>query len=130
MPHRPEKVEQFIKEELSQILQREVRDPRIGFVSVTDVEVSADLRHARVFVSVLGDADAKAATMDGLRSAQGYIRRELGSRLQMRHTPEIAFRLDESIERGARVNRLLGEVAKESHADASGNDRRDPEEQS
>lgn len=130
MPHRPERVEQFIKEELSQILQREVRDPRIGFVSVTDVEVSVDLRHARVFVSVLGDAEAKAATMDGLRSASGYIRRELGGRLQMRHTPDISFRLDDSIERGARVNKLLGEVAKESHADASGNDRGDSEEQS
>jgi ribosome-binding factor A len=129
MARRPERVEQFIMEELGQILQREVRDPRIGFVSVTDVEVSADLRHARVFVSVLGDADAKAATMDGLRSALGYIRRELGSRLQMRYTPEIAFKLDESIERGARVNKLLGEVAKESHADASGNDRGDPEKQ-
>ena len=130
MPYRPERVEQFIKEELSQILQREVRDPRIGFVSVTDVEVSVDLRHARVFVSVLGDAEAKAATMDGLRSASGYIRRELGGRLQMRHTPDISFRLDDSIERGARVNKLLGEVAKESHADASGNDRGDSEEQS
>jgi ribosome-binding factor A len=130
MPHRSARVEQFIKEELSQILQREVRDPRIGFVSVTDVEVSVDLRHARVFVSVLGDAEAKAATMDGLHSAVGYIRRALGSRLQMRHTPEISFRLDESIERGARVNKLLGEVAKESHADPAGNDRRDPEERS
>jgi ribosome-binding factor A len=129
MPRRPEKVEQFIKEELSQILQREVRDPRIGFVSVTDVEVSVDLRHARVFVSVLGDEEAKAATMDGLRSALGYIRRELGSRLQMRYTPEITFRLDESIERGARVNKLLGEVAKEPHVDASAHDRGDPEEQ-
>lgn len=129
MPQRPEKVEHFIKEELSEILRREVRDPRIGFVSVTDVEVSTDLRHARIFVSVLGDAAAKAATMDGLRSAVGYIRRELGGRLQMRHTPEITFRLDESIERGARVHRLLGEVVKE-HADAPGNDRGDPEEQS
>jgi ribosome-binding factor A len=82
-----------------------------------------------VFVSVFGDAEAKAATMDGLRSALGYIRRELGSRLQMRHTPDITFRLDESIERGARVNELLGEVAKESHVDASAHDRGDPEEQ-
>lgn len=130
MTHRSEKVEQFIKEELSQIIQREVRDPRIGFVSITDVEVSVDLRHARVFVSVLGDAEAKAATMDGLRSALGYIRRELGSRLQMRRTPDIAFKLDESIERGARVTKLLGDVAKESHAHPSRDDRGDPEEQS
>ena len=130
MTHRSEKVEQVIQEELSQILQREVRDPRIGFVSVTDVEVSVDLRYARVFVSVLGDEEAKAATMDGLRSALGYIRRELGSRLQMRYTPEITFRLDESIERGARVNKLLGDVAKEPHAHPARDDRGDPEEQS
>lgn len=114
MTHRPEKVENFIKDELGQILQREVRDPRIGFVSVTDVEVSADLRHARVFVSVLGDEAAKTGTMTGLQSAAGYIRRALGARLQMRHTPEIIFKLDESIERGSRVIRLLGEVAKDT----------------
>ena len=130
MTHRSEKVEQFIKEELSQIIQREVRDPRIGFVSITGVEVSVDLRHARVFVSVLGDAEAKEATMGGLRSALGYIRRELGGRLRMRYTPNIAFKLDESIERGARVNKLLGDVAKESHAHPSRDDRGDPEEQS
>lgn len=130
MTHRSEKVEQSIKEELSQIIQREVRDPRIGFVSITDVEVSVDLRHARVFVSVLGDAEAKAATMDGLRSALGYIRRALGSRLQMRYTPDITFKLDESIERGARVNKLLGDVAQEWHAHPSRDDRGDPEEQS
>lgn len=130
MTHRSEKVEQFIKEELSQIIQREVRDPRIGFVSITGVEVSVDLRHARVFVSVLGDAEAKEATMGGLRSALGYIRRELGGRLRMRYTPNITFKLDESIERGARVNKLLGDVAKESHAHPSRDDRGDPEEQS
>ena len=130
MTHRPEKVERFIKEELSQILQREVQDPRVGFVSITDVEVSGDLRQARVFVSVLGDVESKAATMDGLRSALGYIRRELGSRLQMRYAPHITFTLDESIERGARVNKLLGDVAQESHAHPSRDDRGDPEEQS
>jgi len=113
MSHRSEKVEQFIKEELSEILRREVNDPRIGFVSVTDVELSVDLRHARVFVSVLGDKDAKTATMAGLESAMGYIRRELGQRLQMRYTPDITFKLDESIERGSRIMKLLGEVTKD-----------------
>jgi len=113
MSHRSEKVEQFIKEELSEILRREVNDPRIGFVSVTDVELSVDLRHARVFVSVLGDQDAKTATMAGLESAMGYIRRELGQRLQMRYTPDITFKLDESIERGSRIMKLLGEVTKD-----------------
>ena len=130
MTHRPEKVEQFIKEELSQILQREVRDPRIGFVSVTDVEVSVDLRHARVFVSVLGTPEEKAATMEGLTSASRYIRRELGQRLQMRFTPEISFRLDESIERGSRVMKLLGEVKNEPHDESARDDRGDPPDHS
>ena len=126
MTHRSEKVEQFIKEELSEILRREVNDPRIGFVSVTDVEVSVDLRHARVFVSVLGDTDAKTATMSGLESALGYIRRELGQRLQMRFTPHITFKLDESIERGSRVMKLLGEVTKDGpHGKPARDDRKD-----
>lgn len=124
MTHRAEKVEQFIKEELSEILRREVKDPRIGFVSVTDVEVSVDLRHARVFVSVLGDEDAKTETMAGLESALGYIRRELGQRLQMRYTPDITFKLDESIERGSRVMKLLGEVAKDAHGKPTRDDRK------
>jgi len=125
MTHRPEKLEQFIKEELSEILRREVNDPRIGFVSVTDVEVSVDLRHARVFVSVLGDKDAKTATMEGLESALGYIRRELGRRLKMRFTPDITFKLDESIERGSRVMKLLGEVTKDvPHGEPARDDRK------
>lgn len=130
MTHRPEKVEQFIKEELSLILQREVRDPRIGFVSVTDVEVSQDLRHARIFVSVLGNPEEKAATMAGLSSASRYIRRALGQRLQMRFTPDIAFRLDESIERGSRVMKLLGEVKNEPDGEPARDDRGDPPDRS
>jgi ribosome-binding factor A len=126
MTHRPEKVEEFIKEELSAILQREVRDPRVGFVSVTDVEVSADLRHARIFVSVLGTDAQKTATMEGLTSALGYIRRALGRRLQMRFTPDLSFRLDESIERGSRVMKLLGEVTRQTHDDPARDDRGDP----
>ena len=117
MPHRPEKVREFIKEQVSEIIQHDLKDPRIGFVSVTDVEVSVDLRHARVFVSVLGDEDAKASTMTGLYSAQGYIRTELGRRLQMRYTPEVTFKLDESIERGTRVVTLIHEVSKGGQRD-------------
>lgn len=130
MTHRPEKVEQFIKEELSLILQRDVRDPRIGFVSVTDVEVSQDLRHARIFVSVLGTPEEKAATMAGLSSASRYIRRGLGQRLQMRFTPDITFRLDESIERGSRVMKLLGEVENEPDGEPARDDCGDPPDRS
>lgn len=110
MGYRPERVREFIKEQVGEIIQRELKDPRIGFVSVTSVEVSADLRHAKVFVSVLGDAQAKADTMAGLTSAQGYVRGELGRRLQMRFSPEVLFRLDESIERGTRVMSLIRQV--------------------
>lgn len=110
MGHRPERVREFIKEQVGEIIQQELKDPRIGFVSVTGVEVSADLRHAKVYVSVLGDAQAKADTMAGLQSAQGYVRGELGRRLQMRFSPEVLFRLDESIERGTRVMSLIRQV--------------------
>lgn len=124
MSHRPEKVREFIKEQVSDIIQHQLKDPRIGFVSVTDVEVSVDLRHAKVFVSVLGDAQAKSDTMAGLESAQGYVRGELGRRLQMRFAPEILFRLDESIERGTRIVNLIREVAKDTgHDRASTPDR-------
>ncbi len=110
MTLRAEKLREFLKEEVSQIIQRELKDPRIGFVSITDVEVSMDLRHARVFVSVLGDDAAKERTMAGLHSAQRFIRGELGKRMQTRYTPQVNFRLDESIERGTRVVSLLREV--------------------
>jgi ribosome-binding factor A len=118
--------EQFRKE-VSAILQREMRDPRIGFVSVTDVELSMDMRHAKVFISILGDAEAKAKTMATLGNAQGFVRKELGRRIRLRYIPEILFKLDESIERGVRVQRLLREVAEvegERRSDVPGGSRR------
>ncbi len=127
MTLRAEKLREFVKEEVSEIIQRELKDPRIGFVSITDVEVSADLRHARVFVSVLGDAEAKTKTMAGLNSARGFIRGELGKRMQVRYTPELHFRLDESIERGTRVVSLLREVSEgERRVDPAPADRDKP----
>lgn len=105
----------LFKEETSEILHRHARDPRIGFVSVTDVELSPDLRHAKIFVSVLGDAGAKARTMEGLARAQGFIRTELARRIRLRHIPEVVFKMDESIERGARVDQLLRQVSDAGH---------------
>lgn len=126
MTRRSEKLQEFIKEEVSEIIQHELKDPRIGFVSITDVEVSVDLRHARIFVSVYGDDEAKAATMAGLLSAQRFVRGELGKRLQMRYTPEITFKLDESIERGTRIVSLIRDVAQGTfHDDAASDDRDD-----
>ncbi|MBI3975045.1 MAG: 30S ribosome-binding factor RbfA [Armatimonadetes bacterium] len=110
MSVRREKLQELFKEEASAILQRRLRDPRVGFVSVTDVELSADLRHAKIFVSVLGDEEAKRSTMAALEGAAGFVRTELGRRVRMRFVPEVLFRLDESIERGARVNALLRQV--------------------
>ncbi|MDR7481240.1 MAG: 30S ribosome-binding factor RbfA [Armatimonadota bacterium] len=123
MPHpRAARLAEVIRTEVSAII-RTLRDPRIGFVSVTDVEVSQDLRHARIFVSVLGDAAAKQRTMEGLEHATGYVRSLLGPRLGIRLVPEIVFRLDPSIERGVRITSLLRELAEEPSRDPQGGDR-------
>jgi len=104
------RLRELFKQETSAILQRQLRDPRIGFVSVTDVELSHDLRHAKIFVSIFGGAAEKARTMEALTNARGYVRTELARRIRLRYIPQVAFRMDESIERGARVNQLLRQV--------------------
>lgn len=97
------------KEEVSDIL-RNMKDPRIGFVSVTSLEVSGDHRHVKAFVSILGSEEEQQATMKALETATGFIRSEMGRRIQLRHTPEIIFRLDDSIEHGAHINKLLKDI--------------------
>lgn len=119
---RSERIREDFKREISDIL-RKMKDPRIGFVSVTDVELSRDLRHAKVFVSIFGDAAEKENTLAALLHAQGFIRSELGRRIRLRHTPEIAFRLDDSIERGDRINRLLRSVVPEAQEEKSDDSR-------
>jgi ribosome-binding factor A len=119
---RVEKLREFIRDEVGQILQQGLKDPRIGFVSVTDVEVSGDLRHAKIFVSVLGGEEERQQTMEGLRSATGFVRTELARRLKIHHTPQIQFRLDDSIERGTRVVQLLRELGTE-HGGSGESDR-------
>jgi ribosome-binding factor A len=108
--HRLERLRELIKAEFGQMLQRDIKDPRIGFVSVTDVEVSNDYSHVKIFVSILGDDAAKQATMDGLESAKGFIRTELGQRIRLRYTPEIHIIADDSMERGSRIIQLLDKV--------------------
>lgn len=110
---RAERLAALMKEEISGIIRRELKDPRIGFATVTGVEVSVDLRHVRVFVSVYGTEEEKRQTLRGLESATGFIRNEMGKRIRLRYTPEILFSLDSSIERGARVFELLHLVNKE-----------------
>ncbi|NLW59643.1 MAG: 30S ribosome-binding factor RbfA [Firmicutes bacterium] len=111
--YRAERLAVLIKEELGDILQKELKDPRIGFTSITNVRVSRDMSHAKIYVSVFGDQQQQAATMEGLESARGFIRSELGKRIRLRHTPEISFVFDNSLEEGAKVLSLLNEIKKE-----------------
>ena len=113
-----------VQKELSTLIRGEIKDPRIHpMTSVTAVEVAPDLKTCRAYISVLGGAEEKKATMDGLNSAEGYIRRLLAKNLNLRNTPEIRFILDESIEYGVNMSKLIDDVAKK---DASG---RGPEEE-
>jgi ribosome-binding factor A len=104
---RQERVGERIHEEISEVLQKRIRDPRLAEVTVTGVEVSPDLKAATVFISTLGDHESRNTAVQGLQHASKYIRRELAHRLQMRFTPELRFALDESWERGARIDELL-----------------------
>ncbi len=114
--HRQEKLGELIAAELSDLLRNRVKDPRVGFASITRVEVSGDLRHAKVFVSVMGTPEEQAATMKGLKNATGYLRHELAERIVLRYMPEINFRLDTSIEEGARILELIRQVEAEERA--------------
>jgi ribosome-binding factor A len=108
---RPERVGQEIQAALGQILTRgELRDPRIGFITITGVKVSPDLRVARVFYSMMGDAKAREDTQKGLEAAKGFLRREVTSAVQLRVSPEIFFTFDESVGEGDKIDRLLREV--------------------
>jgi ribosome-binding factor A len=108
---RPERVAEAIREEVTTFLAEDARDPRlVGLVTVTGVDVTRDLRHAKVYVSVMGSDDERRATMQGLESAAGHLRSRIGRALRLRVAPEIAFRYDDSISRAARIDALLAEV--------------------
>lgn len=101
------RVGEQIKKELSLILQSELKDPRIGFITVTGVEVTNDLSQAKVYLSVLGEDEEKEDTLKALDQASGFVRTELGRRIRLRHTPELIFKLDTSIEYGSHIENLL-----------------------
>ena len=111
MADRMRRVNEAVREVVSARIAEGLRDPRIGFVTVTAVETSPDLRHARVYVSVLGSDDERAATMAGLESAHGVLQLAVGSELRMKRTPTLQFVFDESIDRGMRITELLDEDA-------------------
>jgi len=107
---RPERLGEQIREEVARIIASELKDPRLGFVTVTRVELSADLRHARVLVGVLGSEADRSRTLAVLAQAAGFVRREIGRRIRMRFAPEVEFRHDPGLEGTDRVARLLGEL--------------------
>jgi ribosome-binding factor A len=104
---RMRRVDGAIKEVLSDVLTHDLKDPRVGFVTVTDVKTSPDLRHARVYVSVLGDPAAIEASLEGLRSAHGYLQGRVGSELRVKNTPALEFVHDDTAERAQRLERIL-----------------------
>jgi ribosome-binding factor A len=106
---RMRRVDEAMREVLSDAITSEIKDPRVGFVTVTAVQTSADLRHARVFVSVLGEQGQRRRSMDGLESAHGFLQRRVAAELRLKNTPTLHFLYDDSTDRGMRIQELLDE---------------------
>ncbi len=104
---RMRRVDEAVRAVLGDAIVTHLQDPRVGFVTVTAVETSSDLRHARVYVSVLGDQEAREASLEGLRSAHGVLQRALAAELHLKHTPTLTFAYDESVDRGMRITELI-----------------------
>jgi ribosome-binding factor A len=121
---RTERLGEEIKEEIAQMIAGELKDPRIGFVTVTRVELAADLRNARVYVGILGTPEERKKSLEGLQAASGFLRRALGQSLRLRYTPELSFKYDEGLEHTDRVARLLDEI----HQDPSSGSTEDDDE--
>jgi len=122
MTQRTDRVDELLRQEIGQLLARDVADPRIGFATITDVETTPDLRHAKVWVSVIGTEAERKAAVGALARAMPFIRHELGGRLRIKRIPELHVRLDDTSERGTRVLRLLDELESGVTADVSGLD--------
>jgi ribosome-binding factor A len=118
MAHRIERVNNLIRREISDLLQRQVKDPRLGnFIIVTEVSSSTDLRYAKIFVSCVSSAENKQEMLSGLAAASGFIRNELARRLKLRRIPELSFQWDDSIERGTHLLELIDQVGTDSTPD-------------
>ncbi len=112
MTRRIERVNNLIRQEISELLQRQVKDPRLGnFISVTEVHTSPDLRYAKIFISSIGSDEGRQETLSVLAVASGFFRKELARRLRLRRIPELNFQWDDSIERGAHLLKLIDEVS-------------------
>jgi ribosome-binding factor A len=107
MADRLRRVDVAIRQVLSDAVTQDLKDPRVGFVTVTGVKTSPDLRHARVYVSVLGDEPVREASLEGLRSAHGFLQRQVATELRLKHTPTLTFVYDDTAERGQRLSELI-----------------------
>ncbi|MBQ7198415.1 MAG: 30S ribosome-binding factor RbfA [Selenomonadaceae bacterium] len=110
---RIEKLQELIKQEVGKMLLMDIKDSRIGFVTVTGVEMTGDLREAKIYVSIMGNDEQIKSSLEGLQSALGYIRREIGRRIKIRFTPEISFALDKSLDYSEHIQKLLLQIEQE-----------------
>jgi len=109
-PQRQRRVAEQLRKELADIIRLELKDPRVGMITLTDVEVSPDLAHAKVFFTLLGDEEARGETEKGLKRAAGFLRSMIGQRIKIHNTPELHFAYDSSIEEGIRLSKLIDEA--------------------
>ena len=107
---RRERLGDQLRVEIADLIQKEVRDPRVGFVTVTEVRMSPDLKHARVYVSILGDEAQTAESLDALERSRGFLKSQIGHRLKLRYVPQLRFVLDETLDKSARIESLLKEA--------------------
>jgi ribosome-binding factor A len=110
MTQRTDRIDELLRQEISKALEREVTDPRIGFVTVTDVETAPDLSRAKVWVSIIGSDEEQKTTLNALRSAMPFIRHSLNTKIRIRRIPELDVRLDESVQRGSRVLQIINDL--------------------
>ena len=110
---RPGRVQEALRQEISRVVQNELKDPRLGFLTITKVELTRDLRHARVYFSVLGEMKDKHLALKGLNSAKGYIKNMIGERINLRFVPEVTFKIDESLEHTKEIYDLLDRIKRE-----------------
>ncbi len=116
MSHRIERVNQLIRQEISELLQREIKDPRLSkFIAVTEVVTSSDLRHAKVFISFISNQQQKQDALDALAGAANFFRKEMARKLRLRRIPELDFHWDDSIERGSHIMNLIDQVSSSDH---------------
>ncbi len=107
---RSQRIQELVHEEISRLIQHGLKDPRIGFATITKVDLSDNLKHARIYVSIMGSEDEKNATVLGLRSAKGFIRNALGKNLHLKYIPELDFRRDETADHVEKISKILNEL--------------------